>query len=61
MAEETGSCEVCQKIATHKCGGCHEVYYCGKDHQKAGWKVHKKFCKPFKVYIINLVFLTIEI
>lgn len=55
MSEESGKCDICQKPATHKCGGCHETYYCGKEHQKAGWKVHKKICKPFKVSITHLL------
>lgn len=54
MSEENGKCDVCQKSATHKCGGCHEVYYCGKEHQKVGWKIHKKICRPFKVSNIYL-------
>nr|XP_023028068.1 protein msta-like [Leptinotarsa decemlineata] len=48
MSEET-NCAVCQKPAGHKCGGCHNVYYCSKEHQKSGWKSHKKQCRPFKI------------
>ncbi|KAJ8981905.1 hypothetical protein NQ317_007297 [Molorchus minor] len=46
---EEGNCEICQKPASQKCGKCHSVYYCSKEHQKNGWKVHKKLCKPFKI------------
>ena len=49
MVEE-GKCNVCQKPAAHKCGGCHCVYYCNKNHQREGWKKHKKSCRPFKVF-----------
>nr|CAI5824243.1 unnamed protein product [Callosobruchus analis] len=54
MAETIVShCAVCQKEATQKCGSCHGVYYCCREHQKADWKNHKKVCRPFKVTIKN--------
>jgi len=32
-----------------RCGGCHAVWYCGKDHQPEDWQAgHKKMCKTFK-------------
>ncbi|CAH1119383.1 unnamed protein product [Phaedon cochleariae] len=49
MYEEAKKCEVCQKQASHKCGGCHNVYYCCKEHQRSGWKSHKNQCRPYKV------------
>ncbi|XP_072400359.1 SET domain-containing protein SmydA-8 isoform X1 [Diabrotica undecimpunctata] len=48
MSEEN-KCQVCQKPADQRCGGCHSVHYCCKEHQKNDWKQHKKHCKPFKV------------
>ncbi|XP_056644380.1 uncharacterized protein LOC130450172 isoform X2 [Diorhabda sublineata] len=50
MSEET-KCQVCRKPASNRCSGCHFVHYCSKEHQKSDWKQHKKYCKPFKVYI----------
>ncbi|CAG8763384.1 17134_t:CDS:1, partial [Cetraspora pellucida] len=26
------------------CSRCHEVYYCGTEHQKSDWKTHKLVC-----------------
>lgn len=48
MSDES-KCNVCEKPALQKCGGCHSVHYCSREHQKADWKSHKKMCKPFKV------------
>ncbi|XP_075224029.1 SET and MYND domain containing, arthropod-specific, member 1 isoform X2 [Lycorma delicatula] len=42
-------CQVCLTEANQKCGGCHIVYYCSRDHQKADWKEHKSFCKTFMI------------
>ncbi|BGP14972.1 hypothetical protein JCM10213_007225 [Rhodosporidiobolus nylandii] len=38
-------CAVCPKKAATRCSGCGEVYYCGRDHQKLVWHVHKWQCK----------------
>lgn len=39
-------CRVCDKRdKTFRCTRCMEVAYCGKEHQKADWSVHKKICK----------------
>ncbi|RZB38995.1 uncharacterized protein BDFB_007116 [Asbolus verrucosus] len=46
---ESNVCVVCQNPALHKCGGCHRVYYCNKQHQRDDWKQHKLTCKPFKI------------
>ncbi|KAH6953734.1 hypothetical protein BKA56DRAFT_604793 [Ilyonectria sp. MPI-CAGE-AT-0026] len=36
-------CKVCGKTEEIKrCGRCKVVGYCGKEQQKADWKVHKK-------------------
>ncbi|KAH6959925.1 hypothetical protein BKA56DRAFT_599820 [Ilyonectria sp. MPI-CAGE-AT-0026] len=38
-------CKVCGKTeGIKRCGRCKVVGYCGKEHQKADWKVHKKIC-----------------
>ncbi|KAL3272715.1 hypothetical protein HHI36_014177 [Cryptolaemus montrouzieri] len=44
-----GFCDICQKPASQRCGGCHEIFYCTKEHQKYGWKNHKKSCRPCKI------------
>jgi hypothetical protein len=42
---EISTCKVCGKTAGIKrCGRCKAVGYCGKEHQKVDWKVHKKIC-----------------
>ena len=30
------------------CGGCHKVAYCGRECQKADWKVHKTWCRSLQ-------------
>jgi len=38
-------CKVCGKTeGIKRCGRCKVVGYCGKEHQKVDWKVHKKIC-----------------
>lgn len=38
-------CKLCGKTdAIKKCARCMVVGYCGKEHQKADWKTHKKNC-----------------
>ncbi|KAF4512820.1 hypothetical protein G6O67_000158 [Ophiocordyceps sinensis] len=42
---EVALCKVCGTTAdVRRSGRCHAVAYCGKEHQKADWKVHKKAC-----------------
>lgn len=39
-------CQVCGgMVGTMRCKGCRVVAYCGKEHQREHWKVHKKLCK----------------
>ena len=39
-------CVVCNRETRNKCGGCREVRYCAREHQKQDWKVgHKRTCK----------------
>jgi hypothetical protein len=44
-AVEILPCKVCGELEkTKRCGRCKVVAYCGKEHQKADWKEHKKVC-----------------
>lgn len=47
MASEV--CAICSKPASKKCGACHLVFYCSRDHQKQDWKKHKISCCSFKL------------
>uniref|UniRef100_A0A182PI27 MYND-type domain-containing protein n=1 Tax=Anopheles epiroticus TaxID=199890 RepID=A0A182PI27_9DIPT len=43
-------CGVCSAPAAHRCAGCQQVAYCGRDHQRADWKAqHRNQCRRFKV------------
>ena len=44
-------CAVCRSKATQICGGCGEVSYCAKEHQKQHWPTHKSQCKPYKIVV----------
>ncbi|TVY58054.1 hypothetical protein LSUE1_G009562 [Lachnellula suecica] len=50
--EEEGWCEHCGKpgVDSKLCGGCKEakVRYCCREHQVAGWKLHKYTCEKKK-------------
>lgn len=42
---EVQPCKVCNRTdMTLRCARCLVVSYCGKEHQKADWKVHKIVC-----------------
>ncbi|KAL3419865.1 hypothetical protein PVAG01_08363 [Phlyctema vagabunda] len=44
-SKEILPCKICGKTGeTLRCGRCKLVAYCGKDHQKQDWKVHKHIC-----------------
>ena len=46
------SCAFCGSPATLICGGCGEVAYCSRDHQKKHWKAgHKVNCKAYKIEV----------
>lgn len=50
----TNTCAVCGVPAHQKCGGCKNVSYCGKEHQKIHWKKgHKAECKCYEVFNIQ--------
>ena len=50
MGLGTQACGTCGSPASLVCGGCGDVAYCSKDHQKAGWKAgHKTECKAYKI------------
>lgn len=38
-------CEWCGGAGTSRCGRCHVVYYCSREHQMEDWTNHKKVCK----------------
>jgi pre-rRNA-processing protein TSR4 len=38
------TCRVCGCRGPLVCGKCKQVGYCGQDHQKIDWKVHKQQC-----------------
>eukprot|EP00808_Paulinella_micropora_P004861 g46328.t1 len=38
------TCTICQKPATSHCGGCKQIWYCSREHQRQDWKEHKPRC-----------------
>lgn len=38
----------CRNITEKRCGGCHIMYFCKKECQKAAWKYHKNECRQFQ-------------
>lgn len=48
MAGEEGSCGVCGTAAKLRCGGCSNVHYCCRDHQRKHWAQHREECRPIK-------------
>ncbi|XP_049950520.1 SET domain-containing protein SmydA-8 [Schistocerca serialis cubense] len=42
-------CAQCGGEASQRCGGCQQVFYCCRDHQRAHWGTHRPLCRPFKV------------
>lgn len=46
---ESQKCAECQQPAELKCSACKAIWYCGKEHQKQHWKIHKATCKAYEV------------
>lgn len=47
MRSEVKACKVCGKsVGMKRCARCKAVAYCGTEHQRVDWKIHKKFCVP---------------
>jgi hypothetical protein len=45
--EEILCCKICgRREGVKRCGRCKVVVYCGRDHQKKDWKLHKGICVP---------------
>lgn len=43
---EIKPCRVCKTVEnTSRCGRCKIAFYCGTEHQKKDWPVHKAACK----------------
>jgi len=53
LPDDSGSCNSCSKVATTKCTGCKQVYYCGRDCQRKNWKLHKPTCKALSYKVCN--------
>ncbi|XP_071556534.1 putative protein MSS51 homolog, mitochondrial [Temnothorax nylanderi] len=45
-------CHVCKGfgdgVLLKRCGGCRMISYCGQEHQKQHWKLHKPLCKAIQ-------------
>jgi hypothetical protein len=47
ICSETKAGKVCGKsVAIKRCARCKTVAYCGIEHQRKDWKIHKRFCVP---------------
>jgi hypothetical protein len=47
MCSETKAYKVGGKsVAIRRCARCKTVAYCGNEHQRKDWKIHKRFCVP---------------
>ena len=42
-------CPVCENDGILECGGCGEVHYCTRQHQREDWINHKPDCRSFRV------------
>ena len=49
LAPDQFMCAYCHVQANQRCTGCHETFYCSREHQKLHWKKHKNHCCAFKV------------
>ncbi|XP_046822399.1 SET domain-containing protein SmydA-8-like [Vespa crabro] len=46
---DMGECPVCGKQARLKCSGCKRSFYCGKEHQREDWPLHKSICHAWEI------------
>jgi len=44
-AADAHPCVHCAAEGKQRCSSCHQVWYCGKEHQRLDWSVHKNACK----------------
>lgn len=44
-----GVCAICNKIASLRCTGCKNQFYCSTSHQRDDWKCHKLMCRAWKI------------
>ncbi|XP_076464401.1 egl nine homolog 1-like [Babylonia areolata] len=46
LRDDRNVCQLCGALENLSlCGGCHNTWYCCKDHQREDWKLHKRTCK----------------
>lgn len=51
MSNKTeGTCAVCDKPATTRCGNCKLAFYCDKEHQRKHWPNHKSNCLTYEIH-----------
>ncbi|XP_076056980.1 SET domain-containing protein SmydA-8-like [Oratosquilla oratoria] len=50
-----GVCALCMGPASQRCGKCHVVCYCSREHQKQHWKTHKNECSPYRVLVSEVL------
>ena len=48
LSPEQFICAYCHVQANQRCTGCHETFYCSREHQKLHWRKHKNQCCAFK-------------
>ena len=56
IAADQFICAYCHVQANQRCTGCHETFYCSREHQKLHWRKHKNQCCAFKVRLFSKVF-----
>ena len=49
IAPDQFICAYCHIQANQRCTGCHETFYCSREHQKMHWRKHKNQCCAFKI------------
>ena len=53
-------CAFCHVQANQRCTGCHETFYCSREHQKLHWRKHKNQCCAFKVSTFCCIYLYLK-